>query len=215
MAVVVWGIVLRAAARMISMGGACRDLSGAPSDQAVFDALPVVMRGRTPKKGRKATGLRWIKRQLAGWYAHVLKNARQQVQVSICVAYRAHKHRQDGKRRSQKLLFAAWKVRGSPSEIRELYRQRFGIEASYQQWRQARIYTCTRDPHLRLLFVAIGLVLRNIWLWIYDELLSEGHDEQRTMHLERLRFRRLLDWLANEVTARLHDGSRACVELLQ
>jgi hypothetical protein len=38
-ATVVWSILLRAAARMISVFAACRDLSEAPSQQAVFDAL--------------------------------------------------------------------------------------------------------------------------------------------------------------------------------
>src|SRR5882724_4507898 len=38
-AAVVWNIVLRAAARLISVSAACRDLASAPSDQAVFDAL--------------------------------------------------------------------------------------------------------------------------------------------------------------------------------
>src|SRR5215217_8118720 len=38
-AAVVWKVVIRAAARMISVSAACRDLSGAPSDQAVFNAL--------------------------------------------------------------------------------------------------------------------------------------------------------------------------------
>ena len=32
--------------------------------------MPVVIRGRAPKKGTKPTGLRWIKRQPAGWYPH-------------------------------------------------------------------------------------------------------------------------------------------------
>ena len=36
---VVWNIVLRAAARLISVTAACRDLAHAPSDQAVFNAL--------------------------------------------------------------------------------------------------------------------------------------------------------------------------------
>ena len=38
-AVVVWNVVLRAAARMMSVFAACRDLANAPSQQAVFDAL--------------------------------------------------------------------------------------------------------------------------------------------------------------------------------
>ena len=169
--------------------------------------MPVVYRGRPPRAGRKATGLRWIRRQRAGWYGHTLRNGKRAVTLRVCVAYRVHKNRQDGKRKANKLLFAAWKVNGSPTQIRERYRKRFGIETSYRQWRQARISTCTRNPHLRLLFVALGLVLRNIWVWIHDLLLSEGSDETRSMHLELLRFRRMLDWIANEVTALLHDGS--------
>jgi len=74
-----------------------------------------------------------------------------------------------------------------------MYRRRFGIESSYRQWRQARIYTCTREPHLRLLFVAVGLLLRNVWVWIHDTFLSEGTGKDRELHLEKLRFRRMLD----------------------
>jgi len=37
--VVVWSIVLRAAARMVSIFAACQDMANAPSSQAVFDAL--------------------------------------------------------------------------------------------------------------------------------------------------------------------------------
>ena len=112
--------------------------------------MPVMFRGRPPKKGRPKTGLHWIKRQRAGWHSHTLKNRKQQATISVCVAYRTHKNRKDRKRVQQKLLFAAWRVHGSPTEIREHYRRRFGIETSYRQMRQARIHTCTRDPKLRL-----------------------------------------------------------------
>ena len=53
----------------------------------------------------------------------------------------------------------------SPQEIRELYRTRFGIETSYRQAHQAHIYTCTRDPHLRLLFVVVALLVRKCLVW--------------------------------------------------
>jgi hypothetical protein len=173
--------------------------------------MPVVIRGRAPKKGSKATGLRWIKRQPAGWYSHTMKNGKQQVTVSVCVGYRRHKNRKDGKQRSQKLLFAAWRVHGSPTEIRAQYRRRFGIETSFRQMRQARIYTCTRDPHLRLFFLAVALILRNIWVWIHQTRLAEGSGDTMTLHLELLRFKRMLDWIVYEVVALLHDGAAPCV----
>lgn len=170
--------------------------------------MPVVFRGPKPKKRRPATGLRWIKQQAAGWYPHTMKNGKRQVTLSVCVGYRTHKNRKDGKQVKQKLLFAAWQVKGSPTEIRERYRKRFGIETSFRQLRQARIYTCTRQPRLRLLFVAVALVLRNLWVWIHHMLLAEGDRDNRTLHLERLRFKRMLDWIVHEIQRLLHDGSR-------
>ena len=183
--------------------------------------LGVVDSGRTsqatcgqPKKGKKAKkGLRWLKRQKAGWHQHTLKNGKQTLTISVCVAYRSYHHRKKRKRRQQKLLFAAWRVRGTPTDIRERYRKRFGIESSFRQMRQARIYTCTRNPHLRLVFVAVALLLRNLWVWIHATLLADGRGKTMTVRLERLRFKQFLDWIAQAVAAILHDGSMPCVAL--
>jgi hypothetical protein len=169
--------------------------------------MPVMFRGRRSKKRRPATGLRWIKQQAAGWYQHTMKNKKRQVAVSVCVGYRTHKNRKDGKQVKQKLLFAAWRVTGSPTEIRQRYRKRFGIETSFRQLRQARIYTCTRQPRLRLLFITLALVLRNLWVWVHHTLLAEGDRDNRTLHLERLRFKRMLDWIVHAIQRLLHDGS--------
>jgi putative transposase len=175
--------------------------------------MPAMFRGRKPKKKCPLTGLHWIKRQPAGWYQHILKNAQQHVPIKICVAYRTHKNRKDGKRRQQKLLFGAWRVSGTPTDIRNRYRKRFGIESSYRQMRQAKIYTCTRDPHLRLVFVAIALLLRNLWVWIHETILAEGRGAALTLRLEMLRFKRMLEWIAVAVVALLHDGSTFCVDV--
>ena len=173
--------------------------------------MPVVIRGRAPRKGRKLTGLRWIQRQPAGWYPHTMKSGQQQVTVSICVNYRRHRNRKGRRQRRQKLLFAAWRVYASPTRIREHYRLRFGIETSFRQMRQARIYTCTRSPRLRLFFLALALILRNLWVWLHQTRLADGAGHDLTLHLERLRFRRMLDWIVHEVVALFHDGSTPCV----
>lgn len=173
--------------------------------------MPVVIRGRAPKKGRKVTGLRWIKRQRAGRYPHTMKRGKREVTISVCVGYRRHRNRKDRKQRRQKLLFAAWRMRGSPTDLRERYRKRFGIETSFRQMRQARIYTCVRNPRLRLFFLAIALILRNMWVWIHETQLADGSGDTLTVRLERLRFKRMLDWIVCEVVALLHDGSPPCV----
>lgn len=184
--------------------------------EAVPFLMPVMFRGRRPKK-KKAKGakqgLRWLKRQKAGWYQHTIKKGKDTVTISVCVAYRSYYNRKKRKRGQQKLLFAAWRVHGAPTEIRERYRKRFGIEASFRQMRQARIYTCTRNPHLRLVFVAVALLLRNLWVWIHATMLAEGRGPAMTLRLELLRFKQLLDWIAVAVVAILHDGSMPCVLL--
>src|SRR4029077_2739904 len=53
---VVWSIVLRAAARMISVFAACRDLANAPSQQAVFDALEAGLPRTLPVLEKRLNG---------------------------------------------------------------------------------------------------------------------------------------------------------------
>lgn len=174
--------------------------------------MPVMFRGRPPQRGSKSKGLRWIKTQRAGWYSHTMKNRKETVAVRICVGYRRHKNRKDKKKVSQKLLFAAWKVSGSPTEIRNRYRKRFGIETSYRQMRQARIYTCTRNPRLRLFFVAVALILRNLWVWVHQTKLKARQTENTKPRVEPFAFTRMLDWLAFEINAVFHDGTTLCVK---
>lgn len=77
--------------------------------------------------------------------------------------------------------------------------------------RQARIYTCTRNPRLRLFFVAVALLLRNLWVWIHATRLAEGPYDNLTLHLERLRFKRMLDWIVAQIFALYHDNSTPSV----
>lgn len=175
--------------------------------------MPVMFRGRRPANNR-ATGLHAIRQRPAGWYEHTLKDRqRQGVTFQVCVAYRSFQRRKKSTREYKKLLFAAWRVTGSPTWVREQYRLRFGIETSYRQLRQARIHTCTRNPHLRLVFIAVALLLRNFWVWLHATQLADGVGATKTLRLERLRLKRLLDWIAQAVVALLHDGSEPYVSL--
>ena len=83
--------------------------------------------------------------------------------------------------------------------VKETYRSRFAMETSYRQMHQARIRTCTRDPLLRLLYVGVALLLRNVWVWLHWEILSHSRRGGRRIDLGPLSMRKLLVWLQHLV----------------
>lgn len=179
--------------------------------------IPAVPRGRKPKGHKKPTGLRALLNKKHGYYPHTLRSKvggkERSTRVTICVASKYFTHQKSGKRRRKKLLYAVWKVRLTPQDIRETYRKRFGIETSYRQMNEARIRTCTRDPRMRLLFVGIALVLRNVWVWLHFKLAKEKWSEEPRLYLELLRFNEMLLWITQVVQRLLHANQRRGIEL--
>ncbi|HWT83497.1 MAG TPA: transposase [Candidatus Methylomirabilis sp.] len=156
-----------------------------------------------PAKGRKAdhpkgpSGTRvfhlWKR---GGWSQYSLWSSDgQKATVSICVKcrnYRGERKRQG----RQALVYAYWGLSPSSGQwVYETYRRRFAIETTYRQLREARIRTCTRNPLLRLLYVGIALILRNVWVWLHWAVLSQPHRGGRRINLNRLPFRVMLTWL--------------------
>jgi hypothetical protein len=131
--------------------------------------------------------------------------------VGICVVYgRLGKRGKPG--RPQTLVYAYWGFRPpSCAWVRETYRSRFAIETTYRQMHQARIRTSTRDPLLRLLFVGVALILRNVWVWFHLTCLAVRRRGRIELRLERLRFRRMLLWLQHyaEKLFGFHDFTAA------
>lgn len=154
--------------------------------------IPVVHRGRPPKDPAKSqTTRRFLSWKKSGWSAYRWRNPQgRQATVEICVSVR--RYTRNGKRHDKVLVFACWHVAGSPTWIRETYRKRFGIETSYRQLRQARIRTSTRDPLRRLLFVAIALILRNVWAWIHLMLLGRRRGLSVNLRLSTMTFDEML-----------------------
>ena len=102
-------------------------------------------------------------------------------------------------------------VPGSYQWVQDTYRRRFGIEASYRQLEQARIRTSTRDPLLRLLYVGVALILRNVWAWLHWEVLCQPRRGGRRIDLGQLTFRGMLLWLQHyaEEWLGLHEELQA------
>ena len=60
----------------------------------------------------------------------------------------------------------------SLKRIYATYRVRFGIESSYRQSRQARLFTTSRKAWFRFLIFGLSMILRNLWLevrWLLGE----------------------------------------------
>ncbi|MCA1671842.1 MAG: transposase [Actinobacteria bacterium] len=170
--------------------------------------MPMVLRGRKPSdaRGPSATYV-FAARKRSGWDRYSWRNAegvRATVSVGVAITWRRRRGtsrvKHGGKRRRTTLVYAYWGLQPpSPTWVRETYRLRFGIETSYRQMNQARIRTCTRDPLLRLLFVGIALILRNVWVWLHMMLLSTPRRGRRELRLASLRLRTMLLWLIHLV----------------
>jgi|SRR5208283_342509 len=159
--------------------------------------MPVVCRGRKVEHPKGPSGTRvFLNWRSSGWGSYTLTNPqKRKATVSICVKCR--NYRGQWKRHGrQKLVYAYWGLKPSSYQwVYQTYRSRFGIESSYRQLHQARIRTCTRDPLLRLLFVGIALILRNVWVWLHWEILSHPRRGGRRLNLNQLPFRAMLSWL--------------------
>lgn len=167
--------------------------------------MPAIARGRKPTKDQPATGIRAFQmRKRGGWGTHTLRDAnKRKATVRICVY--CGNYRGKWKRHGRfAWVYAFWGLKPqSPRWVADTYRQRFGIETSYRQMNEARIKTCSRSPALRFLFVAVALLLRNVWVWFHWEVLSTPRRGRRRINLERLRFKTLLFWIL-EVVVSVH-----------
>jgi Transposase DDE domain len=159
--------------------------------------MPVVCRGRKPEHPKGPSGTRtFLTWKRSGWGTYTLTDAKKRrATVGICVQCRNYRGQWQRHGR-QKLVYAYWGIKpGSYPWVQKTYRLRFGIESSYRQMHQARIRTCTRDPLLRLLFVGVALILRNVWVWLHWEVLAHPRRGGRRVDLAQLPFRAMLSWL--------------------
>jgi putative transposase len=175
--------------------------------------MPVVCRGRKVEHPKGPSGTRvFLTWRRSGWGTYTLRDAKKRkATLSICVKCR--NYRGQWKRHGrQRLVYGYWGL--SPSSyqwVYETYRLRFGIESSYRQMHQARIRTCSRDPLIRLLFVGIALILRNVWVWLHWEVLSHPRRGGRRFDLNQLPFRAMLSWIrqAAESLLGIRDGMQS------
>ena len=161
--------------------------------------MPVPCKGRKANhpKGPSATRVFHLRKR-GGWSRHTLKGGDgRTATLAICVKCRNLRGERK-KHGHQALVYGYWGLSPSSGQwVYETYRLRFAIETTYRQLREARIRTCTRDPLLRLLYVGIALILRNVWVWLHWAVLSQPRRGGRRIDLNQLPFRAMLCWLQN------------------
>lgn len=69
-----------------------------------------------------------------------------------------------GKAKRTWLVYVVIHLDWSAKKVQQRYRRRFGIESSYRQLGQARAHTNSRNPALRFFFLALALLLINLWV---------------------------------------------------
>jgi hypothetical protein len=173
--------------------------------------MPAIRRGRKPGHPQGASGTwAFTTRKRSGWARYTLeeRDGRRRATVTLAVCcHRLPETTRSGrpvKKRAVVWLYALWGLRPrSVAWLRQTYRKRFGIESSYRQLNQARIRTSSRSPLLRLLFVGLALVLRNVYVWLHWEVLARKRRGKRLVDLNQLPFRAMLHWLLRVVEALL------------
>jgi hypothetical protein len=159
--------------------------------------MPLVARGRRADHPRGPSATQAFRaRQQSGWDRYTMTaEDGQRATFEVCIAcdnWRGRRRR----RGRRTLLFAFWGFRPcNPNWVRETYRLRFGIETSYRQMNQGRIRTCSKDPQVRLLFVGLALILRNVWVYLHYAILSTPRRGRRVINLELLPLKEMLLWL--------------------
>ena len=159
--------------------------------------MPVVCHGRPADHPLGPSGSNVFKQcQKSGWSEYTLTDAtKRQATVLICVKCR-NRRGEHGKHGREAWIYAYWGIRPKQFDwVKETYRRRFGIETSYRQMNQSRIRTTTARIEVRFLYVAIGFLLRNLWVWLHHAVLSRPRRGGPEYHLERLRLKTMLLWL--------------------
>ena len=117
-------------------------------------------------------------------------------QMVVVCRYRKGQRQRHG---VQHLLYVTHRLKIAHHQVHQHYRDRFGLETSYRIKNHCRIRSTTKKPVLRLLFVALALVLVNLWvylLWAYIRITQRGG---RRVLPQYFRLKTMLEFLAHAV----------------
>ncbi|UBF28048.1 ISH3 family transposase [Kovacikia minuta CCNUW1] len=155
--------------------------------------MPAVIRGKTGGTrsllvGRKSYATRYT--LSSANYGSVTCQMR-----VVCTYYKGFK----GKHGIQYALYVAHRVTIDLHQLHQHYRERFGIETSYRIKNQCRIRTTSKNPVVRLLFVALAFILVNLWVYLLWFFVSQTQRGGRVIHRELFGLKTMLEFLSQAV----------------
>ena len=164
--------------------------------------MPAIKRGKkTDADGGPTCTNKLAALKKSGWHRYTLTSATDgPVNFDVAVVCKNIKDSSRKESVRNTLIYVTFLVKHRPLDwVRETYRQRFGIESSYRQLHQARVKTSTQNPALRLLFYAIALILRNVWVWLHTQIIATPRRGGKIANPEQMCFQRMLLWLFTEI----------------
>jgi hypothetical protein len=115
-----------------------------------------------------------------------------------------------GERRKRVWAFGGWGAAEASAALRAAglarrwYRRRFGIETGYRQMRQGKARTTKKDAAYRLLLVGVGLLMRQLWVWLTAQL-ARARGLRPARWVAELPLARLWGWLAGRLGRRYKE----------
>nr|WP_232833843.1 ISH3 family transposase [Saliphagus sp. LR7] len=120
-------------------------------------ALPVIRRGKQMAAKLDTTVSYWTEYVMYEGSERELRFS-----LAVCVSYQ---QRNRGKHGLLVRAYVACDLADrTPKEVEALYQKRSAIETAFRTMREVRARTSTTDPVVRLLFVLVSFLLRNLWL---------------------------------------------------
>ena len=134
-------------------------------DKKIPFIIPCALRGKGEGMRELFTG----RKSYSTEYTARSRGKEATFQVNIVVKYSRGKY---GRRSVEYFAYAVYGMDIPVTKTYKEYRKRFGIESSHRLMNTARARTSSRDPVLRLLYVGIGFLLMNIWIYVHWMYLS-------------------------------------------
>lgn len=113
----------------------------------------------------------------------------------VCRYLKGHR----GRHGMQYFVYVVHRVKVSLHQIFQHYRERFGIETSYRIKNHCRIRTTTKNPVLRLLFVALAFILVNLWVYLLWFFVSRTQRGGRLIFRQLFPLKTLLEFISHAV----------------